>query len=219
MRIEKQKRQRAGIPRCRMYLRNDLGWLPGFPLGQGDGRVSWMPAPRLGVKTAAPLELDEEHVRRAASTWTMLTRDFPRALPRVVDGLERWKEAVPRILGWLTDAVHRGELLPLMALDGATPPGAVARAERIAARRLALRPLLSAASWSTFLAPGELSDKVEWIDANAGAVEGVLAAQRGVAGVVDVLTLSALANEDDPSVSHLLRAAGAPRGPRAAAGM
>jgi len=219
MRIEKQKRQRSGVPRCRMYLRNELGWLPGFPLGQGDGHVSWMPAPRLGVETAAPLELEEEHVRRAAGAWTTLIRDFPRALPRVVDGLDRWKEGVPRILDWLTEAVHRGELLPPLAVDGATPSKAVARAERIAARRPALRALLSAASWSAFLAPRELPGRLAWIEANAGAVERVLAALPGAAGVVDVLTLSALANEDAPSVSHLLRIVGAARGPRAVEGI
>ena len=211
MRIEKQKRQRARIPHCRMYLRKELGWLPGFPLGQGHGRVSWMPAPQLGVKGAGPLELDAEHLRRAASAWTMLVRDFPRALPRVVAELDRWKEEVPRILDWLTDAIHRGEPLPPLAVD-AIPPAVAAHAERLAARRPALRPLLSATSWIGSLASTELPGTLEWIEVNADAVEGILAAQPEQAGVIDVLTLSALANEDEPSISNLLRIA-APRGP------
>ena len=133
-----------------MYLRRELGWLPGFPLGQGDGRVSWVPAPQLGVQGAGLLELDGEHLRRAASAWTMLVRDFPRALPRVVAGLDRWKTGVPRILGWLTGAVHRGERLPLLAVDDAIPSEVATRVERLAARRPALMPLLTGATWSTF---------------------------------------------------------------------
>ena len=212
MRIEKQKRQRARIPHCRMYLRKELGWLPGFPLGQGHGRVSWMPAPQLGAKGAGPLELDAEHLRRAASAWTMLVRDFPRALPQVVAELDRWKERVPQILGWLTDAIHRGEPLPPLAVDDAIPPAVAAHAERLAALRPALRPLLSATSWIGSLASTELPGTLEWVEVNADAVEGILAAQPEPAGVISILTLSALANEDEPSRSNLLRIA-APRGP------
>ena len=218
MRVEKQKRERAGIPRCRMYLRNELRWLPGFPVGQGDGRVSWMPVPKLGAKGAEPLELDAARVRRAARTWATLVRGFPRALPRVVAGLDRWKQGVPRILEWLTGAIERGDPLPARAVDDTVPRVVAARAERLAARRPALRPVLGAASWSGFLAPGDLPGMLRWIEANADAVEGILAAQPGPAGVADVLTLSLLSNEDGPSMSRLLRLAGAARGPGSTAG-
>ena len=219
MRVEKQKRERAGVPRCRMYLRNELGWLPGFPVGQGDGRVSWMPVPKLGAKGAEPLELDAAGVRRASRTWATLVRGFPRALPRVVAGLDRWKQAVPLILEWLTGAIERGDPLPALAVDDTVPRLVAARAERLATRRPALRPVLSAASWSGFLAPGDLLGMLGWIEANADAVEGILAAQPGPAGVADVLTLSLLSNEDGPSMSRLLRLAGTARGPGSPAGV
>ena len=74
MRVEKQKRERAGVPRCRMYLRNELGWLPGFPVGQGDGRVSWIPVPKLGAKGAEPLELDAARVRGPGPRWFAVSR-------------------------------------------------------------------------------------------------------------------------------------------------
>ena len=218
MRIEKQKRQGARIARCRTCLRNGLGWLPGFPAGLRDGRVSWMPVPQLGVKGPGPLDLDAEHLRRAGSAWTILVRDFPRALPLVVADVDRWKEGVPRTLGWLTDAVQRGEPLPLLALDAAIPSKVVARAERLAARRPGLRALVSAASWSRFLVPAELPEVLEWIEANAGAVEVVVTACPGASGVVDLLMVAALAKEDERSISQLLRAVGVPRASRSSAG-
>ena len=200
-----QKRQRERIPRCRMYLRRELGWLPGFPVGQGEGHVSWMPAPRLGVEPARPVELDEARLRRAASAWTRLVRDFPRALPRVVAELDRWKEGVPRILGWLTAAVQDGERVPVLVADGACPPDVAARSERLAGRRPALGRVLGAASWSGLLTSGELPGMLDWTESNADAVEDLLAERPGLDGVVDILTLWALAGEDEQCISRFLR--------------
>ena len=120
---------------------------------------------------------------------------------------------MPLILEWLTGAIERGDPLPALAVDDTVPRLVAARAERLATRRPALRPVLSAASWSGFLGPGDLLGMLGWIEANADAVEGILAAQPGPAGVADVLTLSLLSNEDGPSMSRLLRLAGTARGP------
>ena len=67
--------------------------------------------------------------------------------------------------------------------------------------------------------PAELPRVLAWTEANAGAVEEILAARTGLAGIVDVLTLSGLANEDESSMTRLLRIVGAPRARRSTKGV
>ena len=216
MRPEKQREgsNRVGVARGRMFLKSGLGWLPGFPLGQTEGCVSWMAMPRHGDSSSARTDLTRTHLREATQTWTRLVRGFPRAFPRLVDDPERWTEGVPQILQWLKGAIHDGKSLPesLIAVDGAFPPGTAERAAAIAKRWPGLRPVLNALSWSTYLAPGTLTATLPWIESNARAIRTILDAQPENDGLVTVLRLWELVRQDGPGgVSAILRFAGDPR--------
>ena len=212
MQTERQQRLRAGIPRCRMLLRTDLGWLPGFPVGQGGGCVSWMAAGRPGDRGAERVELTQEHLSRAARTWAVLMRRFPRALPRVVDGLDRWKEGVPRILECLGNALRHGEPLAASLGSGrALPQGSAAQVDALAGQRPTLRPLLEALSWNTCLAPSELPPALEWIGAHRRRIEGILERQAGPGGIAGILTLYSLVRQHgDDLVAPLLNCVSGP---------
>ena len=217
MRPEKQREgsHRVGVARGRMFLKSGLGWLPGFPLGQTEGCVSWMALPRHGDSSSARIDLTRTHLREATQTWTRLVRGFPRAFPRLVDDPERWTEGVPQILQWLKGAIHDGKSLPgsLIAVDGAFPPGISEHAAAIEKRWPSLRPVLNALSWSTYLAPGALTATLPWIESNARAIRTVLDAQPENDGLVTVLRLWELVRQDGPGggVSAILRFAGDPR--------
>ena len=62
----------AGVSRARMYLRRDLGWVQGFPIGQNQ----WLElAPSAPART---IELDRKPIRNSTRTIDMLLREFPR---------------------------------------------------------------------------------------------------------------------------------------------
>ena len=216
MRPEKQREgsHRVGVARGRMYLKSGLGWLPGFPLGQTEGCVSWMAIPRHGDSSSTRIDLTRTHLREATQTWTRLVRGFPRAFPRLVDDPERWTRGVPQILQWLKGAIHDGTSLPisLMAVDGAFPPGIAERAAAIATRWPGLRPVLNALSWSSYLTPDALTAALPWIESNACAIRTILDSQPENDGLVTVLRLWELVRQDGPGgVSVILRFAGDPR--------
>lgn len=64
--------QSTGIARAKMYLKQDLAWLAGFPIAQSDGRVEWMLRPRVGHSANATITLDRERLSQAQFTLTKL---------------------------------------------------------------------------------------------------------------------------------------------------
>ena len=173
-----------------------------------------MAMPRRGDSSCTRIELTRTQLRDAAQTWTRLVRGFPRALPRLVDDLDRWSEGVPQVLKWLKGAIHDGKPLPEspMAVDHAFPPAIAEQSAAIATRCPSLRPLLNALSWSHYLSPDGLSAALPWIESNARAIRTILDAQSETDGLVTVLRLCELARRDGARrVSAILRFAGNPR--------
>ena len=194
-----------------MFLKSGLGWLPGSPLGQSEGCVSWIAMPRRGDFSSTRIELTRTHLREATQTWTRLVRGFPRAFPRLVDDPERWTEGVPQILQWLKGAIHDGKPLPesLIAVDGAFPPGIAEHGAAIAKRWPDLRPLLNALSWNHYLTPDGLSAALPWIESNAPAIRTILNARSANDGLTTVTRLCELARRDGTRrASAILRFAG-----------
>ena len=197
-----------------MLLESGLGWLEGFPLGQRERGVSWMAMSRRGDSSCTRIELNRTRIRDAAQTWNRLVRGFPRALPRLVDDLDRWSEGVPQILKWLKGAIHDGKPLPEspMAVDHAFPPAIGEQYAAVATRCPGLRPLLNALSWSHYLSPDSLSAALPRIASNARAIRTILDPQSETDGLVTVLRLCELARRDGARrVSAILRFAGNPR--------
>lgn len=111
--------KRAAERSARAHLRNALGWLEGYPLGQergepGEaGRVRWRAYGTL-EPGGPPVDIDVDRERIRASTYGLRgsRRKFPRALPRVVGDVDAWTAGVERRLEFLKAAVHDGAPLP-----------------------------------------------------------------------------------------------------------
>ena len=87
-----------------MYIRRDLGWVRGFPLGARQ----WMElAP--GFPSCVH-EIDSNLTRKSTRTINMLLRDFPRGLPRLVGDKVRWADTHRALLEQLKPAIHHDAL-------------------------------------------------------------------------------------------------------------
>ncbi len=171
----KEKRARlqsAGPARARMFLKSELGWLPGFPRTVGDGMVTWVTVPRDGGQGVQVLQLDREHLQRATSACTKLLHGFPRALPRLVGNVERWQTATSTIFEFLTAAIHKGQALPASLVDrnGAFNADSRKLAKKLTRDQPELGSLISALSWTTLLTPQDFRDGLQWIAANTDAL-------------------------------------------------
>jgi len=189
---------RAATARGRMFLKARLDWVPGFPVGQGRGYVTWMKVPRAGNGTPEIVRLDRQHIRRATYTWNKLVRRFPRALSRVVEDGASWKQVLPQLLDWLKSPIHRDQKLVSSPLEveGAFPAKAVKKARALAARNARLGPLVSALAWSEFLTPTRLAEALSWLEPNAEKLLCLLEELGDQQGRAVALSLWMLARED-----------------------
>jgi hypothetical protein len=193
-----------------MFLQAKMAWLPGYPLDRADGGVRWATLPRRGERPAEQLRLDRQELQDATFTWSKLVHRFPRALPYVVEDVDRWRVGVPELLDLLKGAVHHDRALPesLFGRDGAYPHAVAARAERTGRRHPQLRTLLNALSWCLYLTPADAPAALAWLDARAQPLKTLLRRLPGPDGAAAALTLWELARRDgarrvDPLVDLL----------------
>ncbi len=101
MRPEKLRPKRSAVRRVERILRDELGWLRGFPTA--DGR--WCTVP-----PAAPsgtIDLDDGTLHATRARVVSLHNEFPRALPEVVDDADAWCTATFDLLTAI-DGIRRG---------------------------------------------------------------------------------------------------------------
>lgn len=165
MRPHKPKKAAGGMSRAKMLIRRDLAWIVGYPAPNG----TWVSLPEEGE--AEQITVDRTHLRRATYTINKLCREFPRALPRLVGDVDRWRTRHRALLELFKPTVHKGEALPGSVLD-THPEYRVA--DRRAAARLckqcpSLSPVVSSLSWLAYLNPESLRLGLRWLRDHHGA--------------------------------------------------
>lgn len=146
------KSKRAAIAAARIYLKDKLGWLRGFPIKQYDnGEVDWQTLPRAGSRSRPQvLRVTRERLRRTEFGRNTVRRRFPRALGEVVGDVEAWTARTNAQLGVLKETIHAGAELPRLQalLDRYAPRRATSRRiMALAEQESALAPLASALAW------------------------------------------------------------------------
>src|SRR5512135_739968 len=107
MRPEKSREtlQSAALARVRMFLKADLGWLRGFPLGLRADGVDWVVAPREEGRVPERIVVSRDHLHRSVYRYNRLVAHFPHALPRSVEDIGAWKRGVPLLVDLLKPGV------------------------------------------------------------------------------------------------------------------
>lgn len=205
-----QKRARLQsqtIARGKMFLKAELDWLPGFPMGQTSGAVAWMCIPQQGERKPRQVFIDRHHLHRATYLWYKMSRRFPRALPHLVKDVDHWTTGLPQILEWLKGAIHQNKKLPqsLINSEGCFSNSARKQSALLSRQHSTLHPLLDAMSWFHFLNPEEMLDALAWLKGNVSAIEVVLEQRPGVEGLVTAICLMELVRCDgNQHISPLL---------------
>lgn len=212
-RLREPRKKRLGTKaianaRGRMYMKAGLGWMPGFPLRPDAQKVRWMHVPLRRGGAPRRVELDRTHLREAAFSWNMLTRRFPRALPRLVGDAQAWSRRVGQMLELLKGAIHEGQPLPpsLLERPGEYPAACVERAIQVKGRHPALRPVVDAASWLYFTRPEKLGPALDWMTGRGPVLETVLDRHGGDHGIARLLRVcQAGLDERGPGWDALIR--------------
>ncbi|MCZ6683817.1 MAG: hypothetical protein O7B26_11615, partial [Planctomycetota bacterium] len=189
-----------------MFLKAELGWLPGFPIGARRGIVSWMSIPREGDRQPQRVELDRQHLHRATYTWSKLVHRFPRVLPRLVEDVDWWKRGVTHILRRLKGAIHEDAAIPasLLDQDNRYAPPALRSARRLVEQHPRLGPFVHALSWVHYLYPGELAKALRWAQGNAATLENLGRVSERTDSLVESLILWELSRRDGKRVQRLV---------------
>jgi len=107
----RQRSQKMGIARARMFIASDLAWLDGYPVAQSAGLVHWRRRATVGgIGGIAPevVLVDREKIRQTQFAVNKLLKNFAKALPVVTGDRSAWKERIGAILALLKQAIHGG---------------------------------------------------------------------------------------------------------------
>lgn len=158
-------RPKNNVPRARMFLRAQLGWLWGYPLAAEPGRIDWQtlyyPQPwDTPVDLITPAQMGQlayAHVR--------MVNAFPKALPEVVGDVEAWSAQVSRKLQALRSLLEGKPVDPWEALYGQGNPRLWRQVQSLQKQQPGLRRLLDTFAWWLALEPKTLEQAVGWIEA------------------------------------------------------
>lgn len=208
MRPERKRRLslQTAISRARMYLKANLDWLKGFPVGQSEGRVDWIYLSQAGSKGVQRIQLTRHHLHRAQFAVNKLKNRFPRAFPRIVDDPDLWTQQVDQLLSWLKEAIHDGKQLPSAPVAGeiGLPRVFLKRSARVADRCPAITPLLNAASWLVLLESKEANKALDWIETHGTELEAFLSCRSDVEGLIAAVILWDLDGRDGERYTETL---------------
>jgi hypothetical protein len=196
---ELRRKKSANVARARMFIKKDLGWLPGYPLGlDGDG-LQWRSQPALGTSgTPTTITLEREDLRRASLTRSKLVRRFSRALPKAVANIEAWTANTSVILDLVKAAVHTGEppRCSPVHMDGVYPRSLQRQASEARRAHPELDRLVVALGWLHLLDPPRLGPELTALADLAGPLHGLMQQRPGQQGLDDALALVRLAAAD-----------------------
>jgi len=143
----------AGVASARRLITAHLWWLGGFPRFNDQGEWHW----------TLPLEGDQEksrirtlnaaQLRKSVQTVNKLTRDFPRALPKIVGDVHVWKLRTQSLIGWLQPIVLENQPPPPHLFSERSTYSQATReiAWTLEKDYAQLIPLLSALSWTYYI--------------------------------------------------------------------
>ncbi|HPF39413.1 MAG TPA: hypothetical protein PK093_12275, partial [Phycisphaerae bacterium] len=197
-----------------MFLKADMGWLPGIPIRRRGVRVCWLAVSRDGDRAIESIEIDRATLHRASLTRSKLLHRFPRALPRVVDDVAWWECGTRNLFEWLKGAIHDGGPTPASLLDR---EHRFSRASVTAAKSLIeawprLRRLVDALSWLYYLNPGDFRRAILWAQDNSAFLDRLLAESGSTTRLNEALTLCELVRRDsEKSLRPLMAALADPR--------
>ena len=198
---------KATAARGRMFIKKNMGWLPGCPLSCDDGKVRWLVIPRRGEDGAHVVDIDRTRLQRAILTRSKLIHRFPRALPRIVGDVDLWAKSTQTLFGWVKDALHEGRPLPpnLIDQDNFFSRHSIEQTRRLRASEPRLRNVLDANSWIYFSSPNDFSTVVDWLDQHrAHAIALVEHGQTDDADSYGILSLLELVRRDGSAVYDAL---------------
>jgi hypothetical protein len=196
---EQRRKKSANVARARMFIKNDLGWLPGYPVGLQGDTLLWRTHPALG-KGGPPstLALGREQIRRAALTRSKLVRRFPRALPKAVADLDAWTANSRILLELVKAAVHAGQApssTPL-TMAGVYPRSLRHQAAELSRAHPGLAGLVDVLGWLHILAPATLGAALTAVEGLADTLCGFTEQRPGQQGIDEAVALVNLTAAD-----------------------
>lgn len=192
--------------RVRNRIKTHLGWMSGFPYkpdGKGDSSdFNWVVVRDAGADCVETITLSGQHLNNAVYTVNKLSRDFPKALPKVVGDAETWKVLILRLVGRIKPYLHENKPLRqnMFGDAGIFSNSVCKQAGALAKQFKSLTPLLDALSWRYCTEPADMKPALAWIKQYGDDLSIILDGFPGFEGIALCVTLL-----------HLTLAVGEPR--------
>ena len=168
-----------GIGRGRMFLADKMGWLPGFPIAEGDGYVEWVSVPNDHNLPVQTVRLTRETLYESTYTWNKLNSRFPRALSSIINDVGRWRRILPILLNRLKGSIQQQVPLPSDLFKSSIyfSQDICLQAEAVVKIFPKAFPLVQALGWLHLLDPKRLFAAFEWIKTYQVSLERLLTMQ------------------------------------------
>ena len=170
---DKRMKLQTGVARARMMFKQHLEWLPGFVNEQPEAESSCKWFYFGNDSSVKEKQFTREDLRVAELTVKKLLMRFPRALPKIVDDVDRWQARMSNLLRMLKAWVHDGRPPELDDLLNANQINERWLKQLQASRKSnpKLDTLLNAAAFLQLTGTAEPDlESISWVQANAFAL-------------------------------------------------
>ncbi len=170
-------KHKSAVPRTKLLLRAQLGWLWGYPSAVENRQVIWQQLYYPMPWDVTAFSLTQAHLAQASVARNRLVSDFPRALPEVLGDVDSWGVAVTLKLQALRALLDGQTLNPIAALLGdKTRHGEQLRrqASTFCRQFPALRPLAEGFVWWLNMEPDTLAQALRWLASEQYALHQLL---------------------------------------------
>ena len=166
VRGRKYHQKNRGISLCKSHIYKDLSWLHGYPLSCTDDHVRWVAISIKPIYPSRMVELTTADLDQSLKTWSYLTREFPLALPLVIENLGRWHSHLPKLITQLKEAIAGQAELPthLFGEIGIYNPDVSHKASQLAQQWAEEKLILDAFSWLNYLRPQHAMSALNWLE-------------------------------------------------------
>lgn len=165
----KPKKAVEGINRAKMFMKMNLGLFTGYPADDG----KWISFPE--GKQPEKIILTGEHIRKALFTVNKLLRNFPRAMPAIVEDIKKWTAQHKRLFSVLKNSLYTGKPFAdsLIEINPDIKTRDIKIIGKIKKEYPALINVINAFSWITFLKPETFKKSLDWIDHNSNMLTDI----------------------------------------------
>lgn len=157
--------------RARMFLRDQMAWLWGYPINVTKNNIQWQVLYYPGPWDVYEIIIDGIEISKTIRSKNRLVRDFPKALPRVVGDVKQWSQLQEVKLSAIKKLLAQKTVDPWQEIISIVAPNRLLKqGKQLRSNHPSLATLIDAFAWSLSGDLKALQTALRWLDKNSASL-------------------------------------------------